>query len=77
MRALGDTSGLFMGAGGCRICKRCAKLDNEPCRFPEEAMSSLEAYGANVSALARSAGMKYINGVDTVTYFGAVFLKED
>ena len=77
MRELGVTTALFLGAGGCRICKRCAKLDNEPCRFPDEAMSSLEAYGINVSELARSAGMKYINGVDTVTYFGAVFLKED
>ena len=76
LRELG-TTGLFLGAGGCRICKRCARLDRQPCRFPEEAMSSLEAYGIDVSRLARSAGMKYINGVDTVTYFGAVFLKED
>ena len=76
MRDMGDTDSLFLGAGGCRICPRCAKLDDEPCRFPDEAMSSLEAYGINVSTLARSAGMKYINGVDTVTYFGAVFLKE-
>jgi hypothetical protein len=35
-------------------------------------MPSLEAYGINVSELAKSAGMKYINGQDTVTYFGAV-----
>jgi hypothetical protein len=35
-------------------------------------MPSLEAYGVNVSALASAAGMKYINGQNTVTYFGAV-----
>jgi hypothetical protein len=35
-------------------------------------MPSLEAYGVNVSKLAASAGMKYINGQNTVTYFGAV-----
>jgi hypothetical protein len=35
-------------------------------------MPSLEAYGVNVSGLASVAGMKYINGQDTVTYFGAV-----
>ena len=63
---------LHLGAGGCGVCKVCAKRTNEPCRFPEEAMPSLEAYGINVSALAKSAGMKYINGQDTVTYFGAV-----
>ena len=75
MREKGDTTSLFLGAGGCRICKRCTKPEGLPCRFPDEAMSSLEAYGINVSELARAAGMNYINGADTVTYFGAVFLK--
>ena len=64
---------LMLGAGGCRICKVCAKVEGKPCRFPEKAISSLEAYGVNVSKLAELAGMKYINGQDTVTYFGAVF----
>ena len=68
---------LFLGAGGCRICQRCSKLDGQPCRRPEEAISSLQAYGINVSALAALAGMQYINGSDTVTYFGAVFLGEE
>ena len=63
---------LHLGAGGCGVCKVCAKRTNEPCRFPEKAMPSLEAYGINVSELAKSAGMKYINGQNTVTYFGAV-----
>ncbi len=63
---------LFLGAGGCRLCKVCAKRTNEPCRHPDKATPSLEAYGVNVSKLAAAAGMKYINGVNTVTYFGAV-----
>ena len=63
---------LHLGAGGCGVCETCAKRTNEPCRFPHLAMPSLEAYGVNVSGLAKAAGMKYINGQDTVTYFGAV-----
>ena len=63
---------LFLGAGGCRLCEKCAKLTNEPCRNLEKAVPSLEAYGVNVSKLAAAAGMKYINGVNTLTYFGAV-----
>ncbi len=63
---------LHLGAGGCGVCEKCAKMTGEPCRFPELAMPSLEAYGINVSKLAGSAGMKYINGQNTVTYFGAV-----
>ena len=65
---------LHLGAGGCHVCERCAKMDDQPCRFPEKAVSSLETYGVNVSELAKSAGMKYINGQDTVTYFAAMFI---
>ena len=68
---------LHLCAGGCGVCKTCAKQTGEPCRFPEKAMPSLEAYGFNVSALAKSAGMKYINGQNTVTYFGIVLFSEE
>lgn len=63
---------LSLTAGGCPVCKTCAALEQKPCRFPERAVSSLEAYCMNVSDLAGKCGMKYINGKDTVTYFGAV-----
>ena len=68
--------GLMLGAGGCDYCKRCAAQDNEPCRFPDKAFASLEAYGIYVSQLAEACEMKYINGVNTITYFGAVLLRE-
>ena len=68
---------LHLGAGGCGVCNTCAKRTGEPCRFPEKAMPSLEAYGVNVSELAKAAGMKYINGQNTVTYFGAVLFSDN
>ena len=68
---------LHLGAGGCGVCRTCAKQTGEPCRFPEKAMPSLEAYGINVSELAKASGMKYINGQNTVTYFGAVLFDID
>ena len=61
---------LTLGAGGCQICERCAKMDEEPCRDPQKAIASLEAHGIAVSDLAEAGGMKYINGQNTVTYFG-------
>lgn len=61
---------LYLGAGGCRVCEACAYP--EPCRAPEKACASLEAYGVSVSELAARVEMKYINGENTVTYFGAV-----
>lgn len=66
------THTLHLGAGGCGVCDTCAKKTNEPCRYPQYAMASLEAYGINVSQLAKTADMKYVNGQNTVTYFGAV-----
>jgi len=63
---------LVLGAGTCGVCARCTKPDGEPCRFPEKAVVSLEACGIDVAQLAKAAGLKYINGVNTVTYFGAV-----
>ena len=70
------TNALHLGAGGCGACETCAKTDGKPCRLPEKSMSSLEAYGINVSRLAKVADMKYINGQDTVTYFGAVLFED-
>lgn len=63
---------LLLGAGGCRICPVCAAAEEKPCRHPELACPSLESYGIQVSELAKRCGMNYINGVNTVTYFGAV-----
>lgn len=67
---------LHLTAGACGVCERCAKEDALPCRFPDRATSSLEAYGIHVSKLAESAKMKYINGANTVTYFGAILFNE-
>ena len=72
LNAEGLPRALHLGAGGCRMCEVCAKRTGEPCRHPDLAVASLETYGVNVSKLAVVAGMKYINGQDTVTYFGAV-----
>ena len=63
---------LYLGAGGCGVCETCAKHEDQPCRFPELATPSLEAYGINVSQLAKVSDMKYVNGVNTVTYFSAI-----
>ena len=68
---------LHLCAGGCGVCEKCAKITNEPCRYPDLCMPSLEAYGVNVSELSKAADMKYINGQNTVTYFGAVLFDID
>ena len=60
---------------GCEKCKKCTYPD-APCRFPERLHHSLEGYGFNVSKLAAKAGLHYIGGPNTITYFGAVLYNE-
>lgn len=63
---------ILLAAGGCTLCERCGALDGEPCRFPEKVLPSLSSYCINVAQTAGKCGMKYINGVNTVTYFSVV-----
>ena len=63
---------LHLSCGGCRLCAKCAKEDGEPCRMPEKAMSSLEGYCVDVYNTTKDTPLKYINGQNTVTYFGAI-----
>lgn len=63
---------LQLGVGGCGICERCAKEDGEPCRNPKYLKAAIEGCGMFVSETAKNAGLKYINGNNTVTYFGLV-----
>ena len=59
---------------GCNRCPTCTYPDTH-CRFPHLLHHSLEGYGFIVNELAKEAGIKYNNGSDTVTYFGAVLFK--
>lgn len=61
---------LCLGTGGCRICGKCAFP--EPCRFPEKAVPSMEAYGLFVTQICRDAGVPYHHGPKTVTYTACV-----
>lgn len=61
---------LCLGAGSCRVCKKCAWP--EPCRFPEQALSSMEGYGLFVTQVCRDAGVPYHHGEKTITYTACV-----
>ena len=61
---------LCLGAGGCRICRKCAYP--APCRYPEKAVSSMEGYGLFVTQVCRDAGVPYYHGEKTITYTACV-----
>jgi len=63
---------LALSAGACECCETCSYVRGEPCRLPEQAIASLEAYCIDVAALLDAAGLRYNNGPETVSYVGLV-----
>lgn len=73
LQSLGELGEMLpLNAGACTLCPRCAYLDEQPCRFPEKAMPSLEAYGIDVVDLVAKCGIPYVNGQNTVSYVGLI-----
>jgi predicted metal-binding protein len=66
---------LPLDAGCCSVCEKCAYQDHEPCRHPDLAVSSVEAYGMNVIALQKMAGIPYYHGKTTVCYVGLILFE--
>lgn len=58
-----------LGSGGCRLCDVCTYPD-APCRNPDMATTSMEAYGLWVSDVCTRNGMAYNYGPQTITYTG-------
>ena len=75
LRARTDEPFLQLAAGGCRLCEPCARTAGQPCRFPGEAVASLEAYCVDVARMADACGMRYFNGPNTVAYFGTLLVR--
>ena len=67
---------LHLGCGGCHLCNTCAKRTGQPCRHPENALPAMEGYGIDVYNTTCATPLKYINGTNTVTYFGLVLFTE-
>lgn len=67
---------LHLTCGGCRLCEPCLKQEGLPCRFPDQALPSVESYGIDVYNTVRGTQLKYINGQNTVTFFGMVMFDD-
>jgi predicted metal-binding protein len=59
------------GSGSCYSCEKCSYPDN-PCFHPDMLFTPIEACGINVVTLSKEAGLSYVNGANTVTFFGMV-----
>ncbi len=66
---------LALGAGCCTVCAKCTYPD-EPCRFPEKKISSMEAYGMVVLEVCKANGLTYYYGADKMAYTSCFLLKD-
>lgn len=58
---------LALGAGCCTQCAVCTCPDS-PCRFPEQRISSMEAFGMLVLEVCQRNGLPYYYGAGTIAY---------
>jgi predicted metal-binding protein len=63
---------LALSTEGCMVCENCT-YPNQPCRFPKRMFPATEGFGINVLELAKTCGITYYNGPNTVTYFSILF----
>jgi len=62
-----------MGAGDCRICDSCTYPD-DPCRYPEEMETSMEACGLFVSKVCSDNDLDYNYGSKSIAFTSCFLL---
>ena len=65
---------ILLSNEGCDLCAKCT-YPEEPCRFPEKMISSMEAYGMVVLEVCRANGLQYYYGADHMAYTSCFLLK--
>lgn len=65
---------LAFGSGCCTVCSECTYPD-EPCRFPNDYVSSMEANGMLVSEICKLNNIKYYYGPNKIAYTSCFVIK--
>ena len=66
---------LPLGNGACKICGSCCCPDF-PCRHPDRAISSMEAFGLLVSDVCERNGLAYVYAPRAITFTGCFLLRK-
>ena len=65
---------LALGSGSCTICPTCTYPD-APCRFPDKAVASMEAFGLLVLEVCQANNLQYYYGPEKIAYTSCFLLK--
>ncbi|MBQ9069463.1 MAG: DUF2284 domain-containing protein [Eggerthellaceae bacterium] len=66
-----DLEFMPLGAGTCMLCKECSYPDN-PGRFPDKMVVSMEAAGLMVNEICTKADIPYNHGENTISFTGCI-----
>jgi len=61
--------------GGCKYCGKCSYPD-DPCRFPEQRISSISSYGIMMDEYMRSQGIDFEFRENGMTLYGLILYDE-
>ncbi len=65
-----------LGNGACTVCNTCT-FPSAPCRKPDMAVTSMEAFGLVVSDVCTDNGLGYYYGPSTITYTGCYLFEQE
>ncbi|MCL2296375.1 MAG: DUF2284 domain-containing protein [Methanomassiliicoccaceae archaeon] len=66
---------LALTDGGCKYCKKCSYPD-DPCRFPDQRVTSISAYGIMMDVYLRSQNIDFRFRDDGMTLYGLILYEE-
>ena len=66
----------ILSTEACAICERCAYLDGQPCRYPEQMHPCVESHGINILPLLEELGLPFQFGENVVTWVSLLFFKD-
>ena len=66
----------ILSTEACAICDRCAYLDGQSCRYPEQMHPCVESHGINLLPLLEELGLPFQFGENVVTWVSLLFFKD-
>lgn len=63
---------LSLPGGSCLYCDKCTYPD-APCRYPDKALNSNDAYALDLASYIESVGLSFKRNDDEVIFFGMMF----
>lgn len=66
----------ILSTEACAICRRCAILDGQSCRFPEKMHPCVESQGINVIPVLENMGMPFQYGENVVTWVSLLLFRQ-